>query len=265
MKELNDKVVWITGATSGIGAALVHEFCAAGAKIIISARQADKLEDLRLKLGKQVQTLPLDVSTTNQILPAYETARGLFGEIDILVNNAGISQRSLVRETELQVDQHIMQVNYFGNIALTKAVLPSMIKRKSGSIVVISSLAGKLSTAWRSSYSASKHALHGFYDALRAEVAEDGIEVVVVCPGYIKTNISMNALTAKGEPYGIMDDNQATGMSAEACARKILRAIRKGKKEFYVGGFETKFVLVRRLFPGLYFRIINRMARREKL
>ena len=265
MQDFSAKVVWISGASSGIGEALAHEFHQRGASVILSARREAQLQQIKNEVDERMAILPMDVSRIDELQDKYEQAKDFFGDIDILVNNAGISQRSLVINTSLEVDKRIMQVNYFGNIALTKTVLPSMIGRGSGRIVVISSVAGKLSTAQRSAYSASKHALHGFYDSLRAEVAEHNIQVHMICPGYVQTEISVHALTSHGEPHGIMDENQKNGMPASQCAQKIIQAIRNNKKEFYVGGKEIYFASIRRLFPSLYFRIIERMAKAKKI
>lgn len=261
---MKDKVIWITGASSGIGAACAVECSNQGAKIILSARSKDKLERVQSQLSGPSEIFTVDVSKTEESVENVRKAESFFGSIDILINNAGISQRGRVEETDLQVDRRLFEVNYFGNIALTKAVLPSMLKRKTGNLVIISSVAGKLSTPGRSSYAASKHALHGYYDALRAEVKERGVSVNMICPGYIKTDISLNALTAKGEKHGVMDPGQAKGMSAEECAQKIIKAIRQNKREVYIGKKEASFVLLRRVLPNMYYRMIEKMARERK-
>jgi len=230
-----DKVIWITGASSGIGEALAYAFNREGAKLILSSRRKHEL--LRVQQNcihhlENVHVLPLDLSKINTLAAKAKKALELYGRINILINNGGVSQRSLVMETDLSVYQTIMNINYFGTIALTKAVLPSMVERKSGHIVVISSVLGKLSTPRVSGYAASKHALHGFFDGLRAEIRRSNIKVTIVCPGYIHTNVSINALTGDGTKLGIMDDNHVGAMSAEKCAKGIVKAIRKGKEEF---------------------------------
>jgi len=254
-------VVWITGASSGIGAACAESFSKQGAKIILSARRTDKLNEVQERLSGPSDTLTLDVTKIDAIADKTKEAEAIFGPIDVLVNNAGISQRGLVEETDIAVDRRLFEVNYFGNIALTKAVLPSMLQRGTGHLVIISSLAGKLSTPGRSSYAATKHALQGFYDALRAEVSDRGVNVNVICPGYIKTEISIHALNASGEKHGVMDPNQAKGMSAEECARQIVKAVVDNKKETLIGGKEKKNVMIRNFFPSVYHKIIAKMAR----
>ena len=261
---MKDKVVWITGASSGIGAACAEVFSRQGSKIILSARRKEKLKEVQQKLTGPSEILPLDVSQPDQINEVAQKAASIFGPVDILINNAGISQRGFVEHTELSVDRRLFEVNYFGNIALTKAVLPSMLERKEGQIAVISSVAGKLSTPGRSTYAATKHALQGYYDALRAEIAERNVHVNMICPGYIKTDISLNALDEKGQKHGVMDEGQAKGMSADRCAEKIYEAIEKNKRETLIGGRETKMVLVRKMFPGVYYRAIEKMARERR-
>lgn len=261
---MKDKVVWITGASSGIGAACAVECSKQGAKVILSARSEDKLKVLQSKLSGPSEILIMDVTKTGDAESNTTKAETFYGPIDILINNAGISQRGLVEETSLDVDRQLFEVNYFGNVALTKAVLPSMLKRETGNLVIISSVAGKLSTPGRSSYAGSKHALHGFYDALRAEVKERGVSVNAICPGYIKTDISLNALNAKGEKHGVMDPGQAKGMTAEKCAQKIIKAIKNNEREAYIGRKEANLVLLRRMIPDVYYRIIEKMARERK-
>jgi len=258
------KVVWITGASSGIGAALAKEYHGKGASVILSARRKEKLEELATELKERVAVLPMDVTNIDEMDVIHTKAVSFFGPIDILINNAGISQRGAVIDTSIDVVQRIMEVNFIGNIAVTKAVLPSMIARKSGSIVVISSLVGKLSTPFRSTYSASKHALHGYYDSLRAEVAKDNVQITLICPGYIKTEISLHALNAEGGKHGKMDENQAQGMDVDICAQKIVKAVDSKKREFLVGGKETNYVLIRRFLPSMYHRIIAKMAREKR-
>jgi short-subunit dehydrogenase len=261
--SMNGKVVWITGASSGIGEALAYEYSKTGARIILSSRNEEKLVQIVQQCAnpKQHMVLPLDLTDTGSLGAKVETALGLAGRIDVLMNNGGVSQRSLAAETTLEVDRRIMETNFFGTVALTKAVLPSMIERRSGSIAVVTSIMGKFSTPQRSAYNASKHALHGFFDALRAEVWRQGISVTLICPGAIKTNISINALNACGDCHGVMDDAQARGMLPDECARRIIRAVDLKKDEVYIGGPEVLAVYLKRFAPGL----LNRIMRKAKV
>jgi len=164
-------------------------------------------------------------------------------------------------DTDLAIDRKIFEVNYFGNIAITKLLLPRMQEHGSGNIVVISSLAGKMSTPGRSAYAASKHALQGYYDALRSEVADMGIIIQVICPGYINTDISRNALKGDGSTHDILDPNQAKGISAQACADAIVRGIKNNRAEVIIAGSEKRYVWIKNLLPGMYRNALAKMAK----
>lgn len=260
---IKDKVVWITGASSGIGEALVYAFEKEGARVILSARNEAKLNEVLSKCDnpKMHSIFPIDVKDHDDMRKKVAEVTNLNGYVDILVNNAGITQRGLIENTDLKVDKEIFDINYFGAIALTKAVLPYMIKRKTGKIIVISSVMGKLSTPYRSAYSASKHALHGWYDALRAEVADRNIDVQLICPGYVSTNISINAINEKGERHNKMDKGQSAGMSPVAFASQAMKAIKKNRKEVFIGGKETKSVVLRKFMPSVYYNMIRKMKK----
>ncbi|QQS47572.1 MAG: SDR family oxidoreductase [Acidobacteriota bacterium] len=261
--RFQDKVIWITGASSGIGEALAVAFSREDAKLILSARREDELERVKALCPgphEKICVLPMDVGQLDLIEEKTAIAESFFGPIDILVNNAGISQRSLVRETKLEVELNIMNVNFNGTIALTKAVLPSMLERKSGHLVIISSLMGYLDIPLRATYAASKHALQGYFDSLRTEIRRDGVKVIMICPGFIRTNISVNAMTADGSTHDKMDKQQARGMSAEACAVRILSAIERGKEEVLIGGVEVLAVYAKRFFPKLYAIMVRRLT-----
>jgi short-subunit dehydrogenase len=262
MMRFNNKIIWITGASSGIGRALTHELHERGARLVISSRRKSALEEVRAQCGgdsDSIQVLPLDLSETEALPEKVREAWQLFGRIDILFNNGGVSQRSLAIETDMSVIRNIMEVNFFGAVALTKAVVPRMIKQKSGHIVVTSSVMGKFGTQMRSAYSASKHALHGWFDSLRHEVRDDNIKVTLVCPGFIKTNVTINALQGDGSPYNKMANGQKSGMSPEACARKILKGVGKQKEELYIGGREILGVYLERFAPWLFHFVLRKM------
>jgi short-subunit dehydrogenase len=257
MDNFKDKVVWITGASSGIGEALAMAFAKEGAKLVLTARRQEELERVKKQTSlpnDSVLVLPMDVTQLEQAKPAAETVIAHFKRIDIMVHNAGVSQRSYINDTDLEVYQSLMNVNFFSTVAITKAILPYMIAQQGGHFIVMSSVAGKIGTIMRSGYNAAKHALHGFYDSLRAEGYPHNIKVTTICPGYIRTNISVNALNASGSKFGKMDSNQEHGIPADECARRILEAVRKDKKEIYVGGFkEVVAIYVKRFFPNLLF------------
>ena len=260
--NFKNKIVWITGASSGIGEALAVAFAREGAKLVLSARRGEELERVKKQLqlpDDQVLILPMDVTDFANAPVVVQKVIQHFGRIDYFIHNAGVSQRSYVQDTDFEVYRRLMDVNFFSTVALTKAVLPLMKTQKSGHFVVISSVAGKVGTIMRSGYNASKHALHGFYDSLRAEVYDDNIQVTLVCPGYINTTISLSALNEKGESYGKMDQAQATGIAVEICAQRILKAVQVGKKEIVIGGLtETLAVYLKRFWPNLLYNMVRK-------
>ncbi|MBC6365173.1 SDR family oxidoreductase [Algoriphagus sp. AK58] len=257
---MSHPVIWITGASSGIGEAAAKKFSKEGYSLILSSRKINELQRVQKECSHPhaIRILPLDLSDSSDFENITRQAISFFGKVDILLHNGGISQRSLIKDTNLEVDRKLMEVNYFGTVALTKAILPHFIQRKSGQFAVVTSLVGKFASPYRSSYAASKHALHGFFDTLRAEHFQDGISVTMICPGFIRTKVSINALTADGSPLGEMDEAQAKGMSPEACAAEMFDAIRSQKEEVYIGGKETLAVYLKRFFPGIFSKILRK-------
>ena len=257
---MKNKVVWITGASSGIGEALVYSYNKQGAKLILSSRNRDELYRVKSNCASPVtvHVLPLDLEDTASLEQKAADAMRIFGFIDLVIHSGGVSQRALALETPLSVEQKIMNINFWGTVTLSKAVLPMMIKQGGGQIVVISSLVGKFGTKLRSAYAASKHALHGYFDSLRSEVFDQHITITIVCPGFIKTNVSINALTAGGDKQGTMDQAQENGMTPETCAAEIVRAVAAKKEEVYIGGKETKGVLFKRLFPIRFSKFMRK-------
>ncbi|MFN8353423.1 MAG: SDR family oxidoreductase [Spirosomataceae bacterium] len=259
--NFQNKVVWITGASSGIGEALAKQFAKEGAKLVLSARRETELERVKAETHLAddfVMVLPMDMLDMEAFPANVQAVVERFGQIDIMVQNAGISQRSYVKDTDFRVYRDIMELDFFSVVALTKAVLPQMLTQKSGCFVPISSVAGKLGTPLRSGYCAAKHALIGFFDALRAESYKDNIQVTTICPGYIQTNISLSALDAKGQQHGKMDKNQQKGMTSDECARRIVAAIKANRKEVYVGGwYEGLGMKLKRFWPGLLYKMVQ--------
>jgi short-subunit dehydrogenase len=262
MQIIGNKVVWITGASSGIGEQLALQLAARGAKIVLSSRSETELMRVKnsCKLSdERILILPLDLSNTTEVSEQTKKVIEKFGRIDILINNGGISQRSQATETPIAIDRKIMEVNFFGTVALTKSVLPEMIKQNSGQIVVISSVAGKFGFYLRSAYSASKHALHGFFESMRMEVGKYKIGVLIICPGKIQTNISVNAIKGDGTKHGQMDESQAKGITVADCATQIINAIIKEKEEIYIGQAKERFALwMKRIFPSIFSKQIKK-------
>ncbi len=257
--SFDGRVAWITGASSGIGEALAYALSARGARLVLSARRERELLRVQAECADPEAhlVLPLDLAETAAFEPAVARVLERFGGVDVLLHNAGVSQRALARDTRLEVDRRIMEINYFGPVALTKAVLPSMLERGAGHLVVVTSLVGKIGTPLRSAYAASKHALHGFFDSLRAELWREGIRVTLVCPGFIRTELPLHALTGDGSPQGTMDRAQLEGYPAGRCAADILRAVERGRDEALVGGRERLAVHLKRFLPGLFNRVIR--------
>ncbi len=254
--------VWITGASSGIGEALACEYAKLGSNLILSSRNEEKLRLVATKcmdLGAKAFIAPLDLENTESIKQAAAKVLLNFSKIDILINNGGISQRSFAVETPVSVDRKIMETNFFGAITLTKEVLSALIKDGGGHIVVMSSVTGKFGFPLRTTYSASKHALQGFFEALRAELFEKNVKVIIVSPGRIYTNISLNAINKNGERYGVMDEGQAKGMPADICARKIIHAVKCNKKELWIGGKEVFLVYIRKYIPPLFHYLARKV------
>jgi dehydrogenase/reductase SDR family member 7B len=264
-KFFQHKRIWITGASSGIGEALALAFAEQGAHLILSARNEKELNRVAAQCmaAGAVSALvqPLDLAQADSLAGHVQTVLRQTGKIDVLVNNGGISQRSKALETSIEVDRRLMEVNYFGTVALTRAVLPSMLTHQLGHIVTITSLMGVFGAPLRSSYAASKHALHGFFDSLRAELGHTPLKVTLVCPGFVRTNISVNALTGDGSQQGTMDDATDKGLEPAVLARKILHAIEHGQEEAYFGGREVMGVYLKRFFP----RLLSRMVRNAKV
>lgn len=264
MTYFTGKVVWVTGASSGIGEALTYALSAAGAKLIISARRQDELQRVKMacKEPQTVHIIPFDQGIEAEVRRAFDQAIALFGQIDILFNNGGVSQRAEALQTSLELERRIFEINYFGNVLLSKLVTTSMIQHGGGHLVITSSLLGKWGFHLRSSYAATKHALHGYYESLRFETEKAGIVITMVMPGFIATEISKHAFDDQGNPTGHMDANQAGGISVEVCAQRILDGVSRKKKEFGVGGKEINGLLVRRFFPELFHKILrNKSAR----
>jgi short-subunit dehydrogenase len=255
---ISNKTIWITGASSGIGEELAKQL-APNNRVVLSARRYDELKRVQNECdGKKedIMVLPLDMAERTGMEAAMAKVKDRFGHIDIIVLNAGISNRSYIKDTKYDVFERLMEVNFFGNVALTQSVLPHFINQKSGHFVVISSLSGKFASPGRGAYSSSKHALHGFFDTLRMEHHHDNIKVTLVCPGFVQTNVTKNSLTSEGVPQGKLDKTTANGMPVDEACSRIINAVVKNKQEIAFGGKEKLGLLVKRFFPSLLTRIV---------
>ena len=263
MNAINDKVVWITGASSGIGEALAYELATRNCKLILSARNREALETVKSKcINAEVIILPFDLVDFDNAKNHVEKAVAAFGKVDVLINNGGVSQRSLIIETDFEVDKKLIEVDYLGTVALTKALLPHFIKNKTGHFVTVTSLMGKFGSPYRSGYCGAKHALHGFFDVLRMEHQKDFINVTLVCPGFIQTNVAKNAMTADGSKQNIDDAATQNGMPTSVFAKKFVKAVESKKFEIYIGGKEIMGIYLKRFFPKwLHYFVLKSKVR----
>jgi short-subunit dehydrogenase len=262
MRLFEGKTAWITGASSGIGESLVYAFVKRGATVIASSNEPSELERVKKECGElsaKVFCVPFDLSDTAEITNIVNEQIAITGKIDFLLNIGGISQRATIEETPLWLDRKIMEINYFGTIALTKAVLPHMIAQKSGHVLATSSITGRFGFPLRSAYSASKQALHGFFETLYIENKKHNIRSSVILPGRVKTKISVRALDAMGKEHGKMDSGQSKGISPEKAAEIIIKGIVRNKREILVGSTELTMLFIRRYFPSLFFMLAGRI------
>ncbi|XP_054565841.1 dehydrogenase/reductase SDR family member 7B isoform X2 [Eptesicus fuscus] len=272
--RLQGAVVVITGATSGLGRECAKVFHAVGAKLVLCGRNREALEQLAKELAasraSEVQThtpslVTFDLADTGATVAAAAEILQCFGHVDVLINNAGVSYRGAVLDTPVAVDKRVMETNYFGPVALTKALLPSMVQRRRGHVVAISSVQGKISVPFRSAYAASKHATQAFCDCLRAELEQHGVAVTVLSPGYIRTNLSLNAIAADGSRHGVMDETTAQGRVPADVARDVLAAVGKKKKDVVLASLVPSLAIyLRTLAPALFFRLMASRARKEQ-
>ncbi|MGX5202092.1 SDR family NAD(P)-dependent oxidoreductase [Aliikangiella sp. IMCC44632] len=260
-----NKTIWITGASGGIGQALVKSFDEQGASLILSGRNQAVLEKIKAHCRKpnKHQVVCFDLSDAKAVLQAAEQVCSEF-QIDVLVNNGGISQRSLALETQLEVDRRVMEIDYFAAVALTKQVAAQMVARQTGLIINISSVAGKVGSPLRSAYSGAKHALIGFMDCLRAELASYNVRVVNVCPGFVHTNISRNALTGDASPYAKLDDEINHGMATDTFAKLLMKRLNGGNDEIIIAtGLPRLGSIFRRLMPNTFIKILPKIYKRK--
>ena len=260
--RFNKKNIWITGASSGIGKAVALEISKENTHLILSGRNEAALHEVAERCetnGSTTQIVPFDLGDERSVKEAAENVLSKNVKIDALYQFGGISHRTFVRETPLFVDRKIFDINYFGTIILTKAILPQMIENGGGHIAVTTSIVGKFGFPYRSSYSASKQALHGFFESLRAENVANNIRVSIIIPGRIKTNISVNALNKEGKPRGIKDEGLENGIAVDKAAIVICRKLKRHKKEILVGGKELMMIHIRRFIPALYYYLSSRV------
>lgn len=266
MKKFEDQVVWITGASSGIGEALAYAFAKSGARVVLSARRAEALNRVANTCEApkaNVFCLPIDLAHSEQAPHWVAQVIAHFGRIDVLVNNAGVGQIGYAEDMTAAVEREIMEVNYFGQVNLTRAVLPVMQERKAGRIVVISSILGRFGMAGLAAYAASKHAVQGYFESLRPEVKHHGITVLVVSPGFIKTDVTKNSLLPDGRNYEKDSPAQEKGLPTHIFAQRFLKAVATSKKHVYIGRLETWAPTFKFFFPCIFYWLIAKVAKKK--
>lgn len=265
--NLPGKVVWITGASSGIGEAIAYALAKKGCQLILSSRntnQLNKVKEQTQLADDKVMVLPIDLENYRDASEWVKKVMNKFNRIDVLVNCAGLSQESLALETSPEVENKLMNINYFGNVALAKAVAPVMKQQKSGRIAVITSILGKFGLPRLSTYAATKHALYGFYDSFRLELVDDNVSVLLVSPGFINTNVALHAVTGDGSLYNKNSPAQENGMKTEVFAQKFITALQSSRKHKYIGKKELLSIPFKTFFPNLFYHIMYKMSKNKK-
>jgi len=258
--ENSTSVVWITGASSGIGAELARQYSKRNINLILSARRAAVLLEVKEScIGhSKIEILPFDINNFDSAQNQVEKALSFFGRVDVLINNAGISQRSLILDSKFEVFKKIIEIDYLGIVALSRAILPHFISQQSGHYVVVSSVMGKFGSPYRSGYCGAKHALHGFFDVMRMEHQKDNVSVTIVCPGFVATPIALNSIQGDGTALGKDDEATRKGLDVNYFVRKMIHAIDQKKWEVSIGGTEKLGVFLKRLSNKLLHNVVIR-------
>lgn len=262
MVSFKDKLVWITGASSGIGKQIALQLAHEGAKLILSTHNAAELKDVAIecsKYTKYCEELVFDLSNTDEVQKIAQDTVTKHPDIYCLINNGGISQRALAIDTPLELTRKIMEIDFFSYVIITKEVAKNMVANGEGYIAATSSISGKFGFPQRSAYAAAKHAVQGYFETLRAELKPNNVSVTVLYPGRIRTNISLHAIDSQGKEHGKMDPGQSNGLAPEICAKRYIKAIKKRKPEKLIGKIELLPVYIKRFFPSLFFRIVTKI------
>ncbi|RAJ05166.1 short-subunit dehydrogenase [Chitinophaga skermanii] len=266
MEFYKGKVVWITGASSGIGKELALQLAHTQAKLILTGRNELALATLQeqcLAYTPSCAILPADLAQPELLEPLAQQAIKTFGHIDVLINNAGVTQRDSAENTQPQVIRQLMEINFFSPVLLTKALLPHFRARGGGAVAVVGSMAGLMGFPYRTSYSAAKHALKGFFETLQVEHMLPNFHITIVSPGRIQTPISLRALTGDGQAYNKMNDGQLHGIPVEICARKIINGIAKHRKHVIVARQERILWLMRKWCTPLYYYVARKAGKAD--
>ena len=267
MNYYKGKVVWVTGASSGIGREMALQLGSMGALLILTARHLQALEAVQAIVkdtAAACRLLPCDLSDASQREDLCQRALAFFSRVDILINNAGISQRAMAASSNNAAERQLMELDFFAPVGLTKGLLPHFLSRNQGHIIYTGSMAGLMGFPQRSSYCAAKHALKGYAETLQLELAHTGICIMLASPGRINTPISLSAITANGQPHNKMDEGQAHGIPAASCAQKILSAAAAGKSHVFVAGKERILYWLWWWWPAMYRRLAINAGKMEQ-
>ena len=256
-----DKIIWIIGASSGIGAALAKQLAKQHARLILTGRNIEALPAIQKECvlsTKYCSLLAADITEESAVTFIAEQARKCYGRLDVVIFSAGVSQRSLAIDTPVEIDRKLMEINFFAPVVISKQLLPIFKDQQSGHIVIIGSMAGLMGFPMRTGYAAAKHALMGYFETLQVEHSLKDFHITIVNPGRIYTNISMAAITADGSPHNKMDTGQLEGIPVEECADKILGGIRKKKKHLLIAKGEKLLYWIKWFYPSLYYKIARK-------
>jgi|694.fasta_scaffold101509_3 short-subunit dehydrogenase len=259
-RELKDKVVWITGASSGLGEALTYQLAKEGARLVISSNENEKLAEVATNTGlpaNQILVMPIslenfDAEKTTQEVIAH------FSGIDVLINNAGVLQKAFFEDTTESIERKIMEINYFASVKLTRALLPYL-KSSKGMVAAVASLNGRVGAPFMSTYCASKFATIGFFESLRYELYKDKVQVLIVIPGFMNTNITLNAWTGDGSAFGQNSITQKIGMTVDVCALQFTKAIKNNRRNLLIGRWEHLFPYISIMAPSFFFWMFRKM------
>lgn len=261
---MNQKIAWITGASSGIGRSLALAFNSAGYGVIISARRADVLAELatEMKYPEHCKVVPLDLQRHEEASTWAAKALATYGRIDILINNGGMGHLGTALEMPLDVEKRVMDVNFWGAVALTKAVLPHMLERNSGQIWSVASILGFFGSPKLAAYAASKFAMVGYMESLQYELRGTGVHAGLVSPGFVNTQVTLSSIGPDGKAIGTNSTAQENGMLPDVFARKFLKYCerKRPRKHVMIGRYELLAVYLKRWWPALFFLLYGNMT-----
>ena len=265
--NLNNKTIWITGASSGIGEAIAKEMAMRKVTIIISARRAEELERVKRECKStdaKIIIYPLDLEKNQNAQLWVSDILKLTPKIDVLINNGGVGHFGDVIDMDAEVERKVMEINFWGQVMLTKAILPHMVKNNSGTIATVGSIVGKFGSPGLAAYSASKHALYGYFESLRQELRSTKINIMMITPGFINTNVTKASYTKDGKVYGKNSVAQEKGLAPEALAKTLVKKLEQEKNNAVIGKWETFSVPFKKFAPNLFYSTMHFLTQRAR-